>query len=143
MTGVRNFIAKAERFLRSAEHLFEIGDYDSCASRCYYAMFFMAEAALMVQGLSASSHRGVIGLFGRHFVQSGIFEPRLGRALGRAYDVRLTGDYAVGITVTREEAEDLLRVARDFVAEVRTYLQREGEGARPKVPTNSSRVGSG
>jgi uncharacterized protein (UPF0332 family) len=127
MRALRDFIGKAERFLKSAEQLFETGDYDSCASRCYYAMFFMAEAALMLKGLSASSHRGVIGLFGKHFVQTGIFEPALGRALRRAYDVRLTGDYALGISVNREEAEDLLKEARRFIAEVQVYLEQEGK----------------
>jgi hypothetical protein len=34
-------------------------------------MYFMAEAALMLKGLSASSHQGVIALFGKHFVQIG------------------------------------------------------------------------
>jgi uncharacterized protein (UPF0332 family) len=50
----QDFVAKAERFLKSAEHLLALGDCDSCASRCYYAMFLMAEALLMVKGISAS-----------------------------------------------------------------------------------------
>jgi uncharacterized protein (UPF0332 family) len=123
----QDFVAKAERFLKSAEHLLALGDYDSCASRCYYAMFLMAEAALMVKGISASSHRGVISLFGQHFIRTGIFPAELGRALSRAYDVRLTGDYAVGLSVSREEAENLLESTRRFVTEVRAYLGREGE----------------
>jgi uncharacterized protein (UPF0332 family) len=49
MKALRDFIAKAECFLKSAEQLFEMGDYDSCASRCCYAMFLMAEAALMLR----------------------------------------------------------------------------------------------
>jgi uncharacterized protein (UPF0332 family) len=129
MKEVQDFIAKAERFLKSAEQLFEMGDYDSCASRSYYAMYFMAEAALMLKGLSASSHQGVIALFGKHFVQTGVFEPALGRALRRAYDLRLAGDYAVGISVTREGAEDLLKDTRRFIAEVRAHLEREGKEA--------------
>jgi len=122
---VRDFIAKAERFLGSAEHLLALGDYDSCSSRCYYAAFFMAEAALMQKGLEPSSHRGVIRLFGQHFIQTGIFPPELGRILSRAYDVRLTGDYAVGLSVSREEAENLLDATRRFMAEVRAYLEGE------------------
>lgn len=134
MKELQDFIAKAERFLHSAEHLFRLGDYDSSASRCYYAMFFMAEAALMVQGIFASSHKGVISLFSRQFVQTGIFRPELGRALRRAYDVRLTGDYAVGFSVSREEAQDLLKVAHEFVSEVRAFIEREGrsEGKEPE-----------
>jgi uncharacterized protein (UPF0332 family) len=30
MKELRDFIVKAERFLKSAEQLFEMGDYDSC-----------------------------------------------------------------------------------------------------------------
>lgn len=37
--------AKARTFLGTAEQTLSTGDYDSCASRCYYAMFLMAEAA--------------------------------------------------------------------------------------------------
>lgn len=35
-------IEKAERFLATAECALRMGDYDSCVSRSYYAMFFMA-----------------------------------------------------------------------------------------------------
>jgi len=33
MKELQDFITKAERFLRSAEHPLALGDYDSCASR--------------------------------------------------------------------------------------------------------------
>jgi uncharacterized protein (UPF0332 family) len=128
MREVRDFIEKAERFYRSAEHLLTLEDYDSCASRCYYAMFLLAEAALMTQGLSPSSHRGVLTLFGRHLIRTGILPAELGRALSRAYDVRLTGDYAVGVTVSRQEAQDLLESTRRFVAHLRVYLEGQEEG---------------
>ncbi|RLA93522.1 MAG: hypothetical protein DRG69_06965, partial [Deltaproteobacteria bacterium] len=60
MKEIKDLIRKAEKFLTTAEHTLNIGDYDSCVSRCYYAMFFMAEAALLTKGLTASSHKGVI-----------------------------------------------------------------------------------
>lgn len=126
MNELHDFAAKAERFLRSAEQLFALEDYDSCVSRCYYAMFFMAQAALMTKGVTASSHKGVLSLFGKHFVQEGILDARLGRALRRAYDDRITGDYAVGIQVSREEAEVLLREAREFVDQLRKLLRANG-----------------
>lgn len=129
MRETKDFIAKAERFLQSAQRLFELEDYDSCVSRAYYAAFFLAEAALMTQGISPASHRGVISLFGKHLVQTGIFPPELGRALSRLYDARLTSDYAIGLTMSREEAEKLLQEAKTFVAQVRAYLEsQEGKG---------------
>ena len=124
MKEIKDLIRKAEKFLTTAEHTLNIGDYDSCVSRCYYAMFFMAEAALLTKGLTASSHKGVISLFGEHFVKTGIFEKALGRALNDAYDKRLTGDYGIGFTVTKEEAIELLKTARDFVQNLKDYLKR-------------------
>jgi len=124
MKEIKDFIEKAEKFLKTAEQALNIGDYDSCVSRCYYAMFFMAEAALLTKNLSASSHKGVISLFGEHFVKTGIFDRGLGKALNDAYDKRLIGDYGVGFTVTEEEARDMLETAKNFVQRLKNYLER-------------------
>ena len=124
MREVRDFTKKAEKFLDTAEHALNTEDYDSCVSRCYYAMFFMAEAVLLTKGLRASSHKGVISLFGGHFVKTGIFGRESGKALNDAYDKRLVGDYGVGFTVVREDAKDLLEIAQDFVQKMRSYLEK-------------------
>jgi uncharacterized protein (UPF0332 family) len=39
-------IARAERYLKTADMLIEDGDYESSVSRSYYAMFFIARALL-------------------------------------------------------------------------------------------------
>ena len=124
MKEITDFIAKAEKFIRTAENALNTGDYDSCVSRCYYTMFFMSEAALLTKSLSASSHKGVISLFGEHFVKTEIFERNLGKALNDAYDKRLVGDYGVGFTVTKEQAQDLLGTAQNFVQKLRDYLKK-------------------
>jgi len=124
MKEITDFIKKAEKFISTAEYSLNTGDYDSCASRCYYAMFFMAEAVLLTKGLIASSHKGVISLFGEQFVKTGIFERELGKALNDTYDKRIIGDYGVGFTVTEEESKDLLEKAKNFVLKLNDYLQR-------------------
>ena len=124
MKEIEDFIEKAEKFLKTAEQALNIGDYDSCVSRCYYAMFFMAEAALLTKNLSASSHKGVISLFGEHFIKTGIFDRGLGKALNDAYDKRLIGDYGVGFILTEEEARDMLETAKNFVQRLKSYLKR-------------------
>jgi len=40
------------------------------------------------------------------------------------FDMRIVGDYGVIRPVAREEAEDLLNAARDFVAKVKTWLDQ-------------------
>ena len=110
--------------MATAEHALDIGDSDSCVSRCYYAMFFIAEAVLLTKNLSARSHKGVISLFGEHFVKTGIFDRVLGKALNDAYDKRLIGDYGIGIIVTEKEARDMLKTAKNFVQNLKRYLER-------------------
>ena len=124
MKEIKDFIEKAEKFLSTAENALNTGDYDSSVSRCYYAMFFMAEAVLLTKSLTASSHKGVISLFGEHFVKTKILERNLGKSLNDAYDKRLVGDYGVGFTVTEQQANDLLKTARDFVQKLKSYLKK-------------------
>ncbi|MEN6574723.1 MAG: HEPN domain-containing protein [Phycisphaerales bacterium] len=130
MNEIEVLSAKAQTFLRSAEQVLSSGDCDSCASRCYYAMFLMAEASLLTQRLTSSSHKGVISLFGEHFVKTGILESHMGNTLNYAYRKRIVGDYGMGASVPHEEAEELLEAARDFVQKVKNYLdqwaQKEG-----------------
>jgi len=124
MKEMKYFVEKADKFLKTAEQALNIGDYDSRVSRCYYAMSFMAEAALLTKNLSASSHKGVISLFGEHFIKAGIFDRGLGKALNDAYDKRLIGDYGIGFIVTEEEAKDTLETAENFVQTLKSYLKR-------------------
>ncbi len=125
MKEIRDFINKAEKFMITAEQALGIEDYDSCVSRCYYAMFFMAEAALLTKGLTAYSHKGVISKFGEHFIKTKILERKLGKALNDAYDKRLIGDYGVGFAVTKEQAKGLLKTAQDFVGKLKDFLLKQ------------------
>jgi uncharacterized protein (UPF0332 family) len=122
---IRDLIDKAGKFMITAQQALNTGDYDSCASRCYYAMFFVTESALLTKNLTASSHKGVISLFGEHFVKTGIFERNLGKAISDAYDKRLVGDYGVGFIVNEQQAQDLLKTAQDFIGKLKDYLQKQ------------------
>ena len=122
MKEIIDFINKGKKFLNTAQHSLEIEDYDTCVSRSYYAMFFLVEAVLLTKRLSASSHKGVISLFGEYFIKPGIFEKDMGKALNYAYDERLVGDYGVGFLISKDEAKDILETARYFVNKLENYL---------------------
>jgi len=115
---ISDFIEKAEKFLITAEHALNIGDYDSCVSRCYYAMFFMAEAILLTKNLSASSQKGVISLFGEHFTKTGTFDREMGKALTDAYDKRLVGDYGIRLYRNREGSKGFVRNNSQFCSKI-------------------------
>lgn len=78
---------------------------------------------MLTKDLRASSHKGVIILFGEHFIKQNVVSRELGRRLRRAYDLRQKGDYATGFAVTKDEAEEMLRVATDFVEVIRKQIR--------------------
>jgi uncharacterized protein (UPF0332 family) len=115
-------IAKAQRYLRSAKLLLQDGDYESSVSRTYYAMFYCAQAALLTQGLTFSSHKGVIAGFGEQFVKTGIFPRELGRELNKAFEKRQLGDYESAPAVSDEDAQEILIRGKEFCAEIERWL---------------------
>ncbi len=128
MSDIEILTSKAQTFLHSAELTMRAGDYDTCASRCYYAMFLMAEAALLTKDLKSSSHKGVISLFGQHFAKTGILADHMGKTLNHAYQKRIIGDYGVGLSVAQDEAEVLLEATREFTKDyLDKWAQQKGQ----------------
>ena len=115
-------LEKAERFIPSSEVLANDGDYDTAASRLYYAMFYIAQALLDARGLSFSSHRGVISAFGQHIVKTQELDSRFHQALIAAYGQRQLGDYAVDSGLQLGDIEKMSINAKDFLATDRKML---------------------
>ncbi len=102
------------------------GDYESSVSRAYYAMFYATEAMLLAEGLSFSSHKGVISAFGEHFVKTGVFPREMGRELNRAFEKRQLSDYEYTFVIAKDEAEQLLAQAKEFVSQAIQHMRAEG-----------------
>jgi len=124
MKEAESLMQRASRYLKSADLLLAEGDYESCVSRAYYAMFYAAEAALLTKRLSFSSHKGVISGFGEHLIKTGELPREMGRELNRAFEKRQLSDYEYTFVIEREEAEEVLEAARNFVEAVTAYLKR-------------------
>ncbi len=103
--------------------LFNAKDYDSAVSRIYYAMFFAAEALLLTKNLVPKSHSGLIALFGDYFIKTNVFPKEMGRQINRAYDKRLIGDYGTSIIIDKTEAQDLLKIGKEFIDRIINYLE--------------------
>ncbi|WP_456475702.1 HEPN domain-containing protein [Candidatus Pyrohabitans sp.] len=126
MREIDSLIKRANRYLRSAEILLKEGDYESSASRTYYAMFYAVQAALLTKNLSFSSHKGVISEFGKHFIKTGIFPREMGRELNRAFEKRQLGDYEYTFVISEDEAEEVLESGKKFVEEIAQHLREKG-----------------
>jgi len=126
MSETGSLIDRALKYLATAELLVERGDYESCVSRAYYAMFFCAQAALLTKNLSYSSHKGVISGFGEHFVKTGIFPKDLGKELNRAFDRRQMADYESRFVINKEKAEESVTHCRTFLRRICEHLKEQG-----------------
>lgn len=119
-------LAKARRYLDSAEALRHREDYDSAVSRLYYAMFYCAEGLLLAKGLSFSSHKAVISAFGQHFAKTGVLPTQLHQWLREAFDKRQISDYEFLTTAGDAEVTEMSKQARAFVEAVEEWLRKEG-----------------
>ena len=124
MTTSEALFEKAERYIRSAQLLAADGDFDSAASRLYYAMFYVAEALLEAQGLTFTSHKAVISAFGQHFTKTKALDLRFHQALLSAFSQRQLGDYTTDAGLAREDINTLLADAQGFLVAAREWLAR-------------------
>jgi uncharacterized protein (UPF0332 family) len=108
-------VKKAQDSVRGAKLLATNGLYDFAASRASYAMFYVAEALLLGQGLAFSKHAGVIAAFGQRLARPGIVPVVLHRYLIDGQDMRTTGDYSIGPSLTEAQATEQIAHAEDFL----------------------------
>lgn len=113
---------KATRSLAAAKKLFADGDCDFAVSRAYYAMFYMAEAALLHRGKAYSKHVAVINAFYHEFVATGILPKQCHADFHHAFDDRNLGDYAFMDTFPEADARALIQSAEAFLATVEKTL---------------------
>jgi len=99
-------LKKARDSLRAARLLLGEDLYDFAVSRSYYAMFYVAEALLLGEGLTFSKHSSVIAAFGQRFAKPGRVPPEFHRYLIEGHDSRNTGDYDIASGLTSKEAAE-------------------------------------
>lgn len=109
-------LRKAQRSIAGAELLAAQDMCDFAVSRTYYAMFYIAEAFLLGEGLSFSKHSAVIAEFGQRFAKSGRLPVEFHRYLIDAQASRNRGDYDIVAEVTSVEAAEQLARAAQFLA---------------------------
>jgi len=119
-------IQQAEDTLSEAERMLVDNAYSarSIINRAYYSMYY-AVLALFIRTeyrLKTSKHSGVIAVFDREFVKTGLFDKKFSKMFHKAFDDRQEFDYKEFVVATREDAVDAVREAREFMAEIKEFL---------------------
>jgi uncharacterized protein (UPF0332 family) len=126
MNEIDILVEKSATYMLSAAALIALKDYESAASRTYYAMFYLTQALLLTENVQVSTHLGVNNKFGLLFVKTEIFPKEFGKYLSYAAQRRSTGDYEIYNRIDQETAEDLLKTADIFNAGLKAYLMEKG-----------------
>ena len=85
-------------------------------------MFYAAEALLLEKGLRYSKHSAVHAAYGQHFAKTGLLDPKFHRWIIGAFDERIRGDYVAGDPLLREDVDELMAKASEFLQEAGRFL---------------------
>ena len=110
-----DLLAQAMSSLEASRLLLREGFHGFAAARAYYTMFYVAEAFLLGKELAFSRHVAVHRGFGEHFVKDGSVRREFLTYLNDGMAVRHAGDYRKGRPVTREQAEEQIAHAGQFL----------------------------
>jgi len=119
------------RLNRAKETLLEIdillnnGLWNTAINRLYYACYYAASALLLDRSIHASTHSGVRQMLGLHFIKTGEISTDLGKVFTDLFDKRHSSDYDDFIQVTKEDVEDLLPSAEEFIKAVELLISKE------------------
>jgi uncharacterized protein (UPF0332 family) len=120
---VGEMLEKARENLRAATLLKDQGFAEIAASRGYYAMFYIAEALLLQQGLHYSSYSAVIAAYGKEFTKTSRLDPKFHQYLIKSQEIRQTSDYGYTETLTPASANQVITWGHEFLAAAEIFLK--------------------
>ena len=99
--------------------------FESAANRIYYAAFHAVSALLIHNGFNVKSHRGVMALFGEHFIRTGFFSKADGALFSDLVIMRDNADYNCFYEITEEKLTPYIEPTRQLIAKIKRYVGTE------------------
>ncbi len=113
---------KANKTFQEGIHLLEANFLSGAVNRFYYALFTGIRAILATKGLDSAKHSGVISLFNRNFVKSGLISKNASKVIIKAFSERSHADYADFKDFEIEEVKEIEGQVRKLLEEFDRYL---------------------
>lgn len=125
-TYARLRLEAAREELETAREMIVHGHLRAAVSRSYYAVFYMASAALFSQSVQRAKHSGVESAFSEFLVKPGYIEPEFSRIYQRVRRRREEADYAGEPTIDEAIAKQTLADVERFVDRLGRFLHDVG-----------------
>jgi len=117
-------IEKSREELQAAKYLFEKDVLKSSLSSSYYSIFHAARSLLLFKKLGSKKHSGVIALFNKEFVHTGLIDKKLKDILTKAFYIRVDSDYKDFYIASKEEAKEQIDNAEFFINEILNFIKQ-------------------
>lgn len=120
---LRYWIEKAADSLDAAGDELKAGRLSFSVNRIYYACFYIISAVLLQQRLRFKKHSGVRAAFHKHLVKPGLVGREYGEFYDEIFEARQRGDYLELVYFEKEQVEEWLQKARQFVETIRLLIK--------------------
>ena len=117
----------ARNDLKSARALFFIEDYKGANNRAYYSIFHAINAVHAVSGKAYKRHKDAVANFNKDYVKTSVFPREMGRKIGQAEEIRHASDYDDFYIASKEESEQQISVADEFIILAEKYCLEQLE----------------
>lgn len=120
---VNRELEKAQRTFEDMEFCANEGKWEAASNRLYYALFHAMSALLISDGYNVKSHRGILAMFGEHYVRTGIFERKDGSLLSDLVIMRDNADYNCFYEADEEKLSPLIAPTKSLIDKIKQYIQ--------------------
>lgn len=96
--------------------------WDFVANRLYYSAFHAVLALLINDGHKTATHRGIVAIFGLHYIKTGVFTLEDGKMYSRLESMRDEADYNCAFNATQEDIEPYIAMVGSFLDRVKDKL---------------------
>ena len=120
----KNFILKAKRAFKEALALKNQELYEGASNRLYYAVFYAANAVLILKEISPRKHTGVKSLFSKEFVNKGLISERFGKIFKDVMIIRQDCDYNIFYVVDKSKVNRNFVEVEDFINNMEEFINK-------------------
>ena len=121
---VNREMEKAERTFEDVLFCLRENKWETAANRLYYALFHAMSALLINDEFQVKRHRGVLALFGEHYVRTEIFSKKDGAILSDLVIMRDNADYNCFYEADEEKLSPYIEPTRMLIQKIKQYINK-------------------
>ena len=120
-------IETAQSDIKAAEILLNAKEFRGANNRAYYGIYHAISAIHALDGNAYKRHKDALANFNKNYIKTEIFPRKLGRKIVEAEEIRHASDYDDFYIASKEESEQQILTAEEFLILVEKYCLEQIE----------------